>query len=140
MLVRNFGNVGGSSKKDRGVKGPEESFPQQKIPDTGFFGIELIGDSGGGCCSVFTRGLRYSPMFGKAWITAIGKTEEDTQSTPAPFVSRFNLSLNTSLKVAPLINAVGLTTLTDGLLIGLLTGIVFIVTAMASESVFCEWM
>lgn len=140
MLVRNFGNAGGSSKKDRGVKGPEESFPQQKIPDTGFFGIELVGDSGGGCCSVFTRGLRYSPLFGKAWITAIGKTEEDIESTPAPFALSFITSLITSLKVALLINALGLTTLTDGLLTGLRTGIGFIVTAMASESAFCGWM
>jgi len=71
---------------------------------------------------------------------AIGKTEEDIESTPAPFALSFITSLITSLKVALLINALGLTTLADGLLTGLRTGIGFIVTAMASESAFCGWM
>ena len=34
-------------------------------------------------------GLWYGPMFGQAWLRALGKTAEDLQPSPTPFVVGF---------------------------------------------------
>ena len=70
-------------------------------------------------------------------VAAVGKTEDDIQLTPAPFIISFITSLVTFIGLALLFDGLSFTTLTDGTLIELLTGIGFIATAMACESAFC---
>ena len=84
-------------------------------------------------------GLWYGPLFGKAWLSAIGKTEEELEPSPAPFVISFFTSLITAVVLAWLISALALTGLVAGLAIGAITGVGFIATAMASDTAFCGW-
>ena len=84
-------------------------------------------------------GLWYGPIFGKACLLAIGKTEDDIQPSPAPFIISFFTALLTTIVLAALIRSLGINTLGDGLLLGAITGVGFIATAMASDSAFCGW-
>ena len=84
-------------------------------------------------------GLWYGPLFGQAWMTAIGKTEEEIEPTPAPFIISFFTALLTAVVLAWLIGALQVTTWVGGATIGLVTGIGFIATAMASDTAFCGW-
>ena len=84
-------------------------------------------------------GLWYGPIFGQAWLKALGKTEEELQPSPTPFIISFFSALLTCVVLAALIGSLGITTLSGGLLIGAITGVGFIATAMASDSAFCGW-
>ena len=84
-------------------------------------------------------GIWYGPVFGKAWMDALGKTEDDIQPSATPFVVSFFTALITTVVLAALIRTLGLSGLVDGVLIGLLTGVGFIATAMASDTAFCGW-
>ena len=84
-------------------------------------------------------GIWYGPVFGQAWLDALGKTEDDIEPSASPFVISFFTALLTAVVLAWLIIATGMTGLMNGLLLGLLTGIGFIATAMASDSAFCGW-
>ena len=84
-------------------------------------------------------GLWYGPIFGKAWMQALGKTEDDIEPTPAPFIISFFTALVTSIVLAALIQTLGIQTINGGLILGGLMGIGFIATAMASDSAFCGW-
>ena len=84
-------------------------------------------------------GLWYGPLFGKAWMNAIGKTEDELQPSPTPFVVSFVTALITAIVLALLINALGVVRVVDGLALGAIVGIGFIATAMASDSAFCGW-
>ena len=84
-------------------------------------------------------GLWYGPLFGQAWMQAIGKTEADIQPTPAPFVISFFTALLTAVVLAWLISALGVNTWIGGAMLGLVTGVGFIATAMASDTAFCGW-
>lgn len=84
-------------------------------------------------------GLWYGPVFGKAWLKAIGKTENDIKPSPAPFIISFFTALVTAIVLAALIKSLGIDTLSGGLLLGATTGVGFIATAMASDSAFCGW-
>ena len=84
-------------------------------------------------------GLWYGPLFGQAWMQALGKTEADIEPTPAPFVISFFTAALTCIVVAALMLALGIDTVVGGALFGLIVGIGFIATAMASDSAFCGW-
>lgn len=81
----------------------------------------------------------YGPVFGKAWLAALGKTEDELQPSPTPFVVSFVAALATCVVVAALMNGLGMTGVADGAVFGLLTGVGFIAAAMASDSAFCGW-
>ena len=83
-------------------------------------------------------GLWYGPLFGKAWLTAIGKTEKDIKPSPAPFIISFFTALLTAIVLAALIRSLGIDTLDGGLLLGVITGVGFVATAMASDSGFSD--
>ncbi len=78
----------------------------------------------------------YGPIFGDAWLSAIGKTADQIQPSPVPFVISFITALITAIVLAMLINALNISTLGGGVAIGLLVGIGFIATAMASDAAF----
>lgn len=84
-------------------------------------------------------GLWYGPLFGKAWMQALGKTEADIEPTPAPFIISFFTALVTCVVLAALIQTLGIQSLSGGLVLGALMGLGFIATAMASDSAFCGW-
>ena len=84
-------------------------------------------------------GLWYGPLFGKAWMHALGKTEADIQPSPAPFVISFFTALLTTIVLAILIRELGIVSIGGGLALGAITGVGFIATAMASDSAFCGW-
>ena len=84
-------------------------------------------------------GLWYGPLFGKAWMTALGKTEADIQPTPAPFIISFFTALVTCIVVAGLMGALAIDGVLPGAAFGLLVGMGFIATAMASDTAFCGW-
>ena len=84
-------------------------------------------------------GLWYGPLFGKAWLAALGKGVEELQPSPTPFVVSFFTALLTCITVAWLMQALGIQGALAGAGFGLVTGIGFIATAMASDSAFCRW-
>ena len=83
--------------------------------------------------------LWYGPMFGKAWVRALGKSEDEIQPSPSPFVISAIAALITCIALAAVMQGLGLTGALAGLALGLLLGIGFIATSMASDSAFCGW-
>lgn len=81
-------------------------------------------------------GIWYGPIFGDAWLAALGKTADQIQPSATPFVISFFTSLVTAVVLAMFISALNISTLGGGITIGLLVGIGFIATAMASDSAF----
>jgi hypothetical protein len=84
-------------------------------------------------------GLWYGPLFGNAWVAALGKSPDDIEPSPAPFVISFFTALVTCVVVAGLMAELQIDTILGGALFGLITGIGFIATAMASDTAFCGW-
>ena len=84
-------------------------------------------------------GLWYGPLFGKAWVAALGKTEDEIQPSPTPFVISFFAAALTAVVLGAIIDALVIDTLVGGLVIGLIVGIGFIATSMASDCAFCGW-
>ena len=84
-------------------------------------------------------GLWYGPLFGKAWLAAIGKTEDDIQPSAEPFIVSAVAALATCIVVAALMRMLDMTGLVNGLAFGFFTGVGFIAAAMASDTAFCGW-
>ena len=83
--------------------------------------------------------LWYGPVFGKAWLAALGKTEDEIQPSPTPFIVSIVTALITCVTMALLIHWLGCDTWMEGVGIGLLTGIGFIAASMFSDGAFCGW-
>ena len=85
-------------------------------------------------------GLWYGPIFGKAWLRAIGKREEDLTNPAPAFAISFFTAFVTALLLALLIGELGtVETALDGAFLGLYIGVGFIAAAMASDYAFCRW-
>ena len=84
-------------------------------------------------------GIWYGPLFGNAWLRAIGKTQDDIEPTPTPFIVSFFTALITAILLAALIHSLAIESTLHGALLGLLIGVGFIATAMGSDSAFCGW-
>ena len=83
--------------------------------------------------------LWYGPLFGKAWLAAIGKNADDVQPSAQPFVISAVAALVTCAVLAALMHGLGLNGLVSGLVFGLTTGVAFIAASLASDSAFCGW-
>ena len=83
--------------------------------------------------------LWYGPLFGQAWLKAIGKTAEEIEPSPRPFIITFFTTLLNCIVLAALMNTLGMTTLTGGMVLGAITGIGFVAASLASDSAFCGW-
>ena len=81
----------------------------------------------------------YGPVFGKAWLAALGKTEDEIQPSPTPFVVSFVAALATCIVVAALMGGLGMKGVANGAVLGLVTGVGFIAASMASDTAFCGW-
>jgi hypothetical protein len=85
-------------------------------------------------------GVWYGPLFGKAWLRAIGKREEELGSAAVPLTLSFFTALMTAILMALLVNSLTtIETAVDGALLGLYIRIGFIAAAMASDYAFCRW-
>ena len=82
--------------------------------------------------------LWYGPLFGQAWLKALGKTEADLQPSPTPFVISFFTTLLSCVVLGAIMKGMALHSLSGGLLIGGLVGVGFIAASMASDSAFCR--
>ena len=82
-------------------------------------------------------GLWYGPLFGKAWLRALGKAPEDITPSPTPFVVSAVAALATCVVVAALMRGLDIVGWWQGGVFGLVTGIGFIAASMASDHAFC---
>lgn len=83
--------------------------------------------------------LWYGPLFGKAWVAALGKSEDELQPSPEPFIISAVAALIMCIVVAALMQGLAMTGALAGILFGLITGIGYIATSMASDTAFCGW-
>ncbi len=83
--------------------------------------------------------LWYGPLFGKAWLEALGKKAEDLEPSPTPFIISFVTALVTCVVLAAIMQGLGIANVAGGLALGLITGVGFIAASMASDSAFCGW-
>ena len=90
--------------------------------------------------SVVLGALWYSPiLFGKEWVAALGKTEDELGSgTPAMIGSVF-ASVVSAVALAVVIGAFGATTLAAGASVGALCGFGLVATAILSDALFSGW-
>jgi len=84
----------------------------------------------------FFGALWYSILFGNTWLKALGKSKGELPSPTLPMLINFILTFITALGLALLIKGLGITTLFDGILIGLVVAIAFIVTNTLSEYLY----
>lgn len=82
-------------------------------------------------------GLWYGPLFGKAWLRALGKAPEDITPSATPFVVSAVAALATCVVVAALMRGLDIVGWWQGGVFGLVTGIGFIAASMASDHAFC---
>lgn len=62
--------------------------------------------------------LWYGPLFGKAWLSFIGKKKEEIRSSPAMYLVPLVLAFVSALLLALLVEALGITAWWKGILIG----------------------
>jgi hypothetical protein len=84
-------------------------------------------------------GLWYGPLFGQAWLNAMGKAADEIEPSPTPFIVSFFSSLISAIVLSALITSLSIDTLMGGIVLGALMGLGFIATAMASDTAFCGW-
>ena len=82
-------------------------------------------------------GLWYGPLFGKAWLQALGKAPEDIEPSPTPFIVSAVAAFATCVVVAALMRGLAITGWWQGGVFGLVTGSAFIAASMASDHAFC---
>ncbi len=83
--------------------------------------------------------LWYGPLFGAAWMRAMGTTKEQIQErgmSPAPFIIAGVGSLLSAIALALLLSLVDDAELTDGLVMGLLAGIGFAAPTTATADAY----
>ena len=85
----------------------------------------------------FFGALWYSSvLFGNTWLRAMGKSKEELPSPTLPMLINFILTFITALGLALLIQGLGIVTFLDGILIGLVVAIAFILTNTLSEYLY----
>lgn len=86
-------------------------------------------------------GLWYGPLFGKAWMSAVGKTEEECREEGAakPMLISLVVQLITATFMAALFAGIGIVGWHNGLHMGLMLFLALVATAMASDYAFCGW-
>ena len=93
----------------------------------------------GAVISVIVGALWYSPvLFGNAWLTLVGKTKEQAEKefSPLKIVWALVWGFVTSYGLARVIVWTGKATLMDGVLVGVLTCVVFAIASIAVNHSF----
>jgi RsiW-degrading membrane proteinase PrsW (M82 family) len=104
-------------------------------------GINLWAILVSGLASLVIGFIWYGPLFGKAWSGYTGWTEEKVKTLPSSrlastYVLTFAAALVTAYALAFLVRALGISRVTDGLFLGLLTGVGFAAMAFATTHLF----
>ena len=81
----------------------------------------------------------YGPVFGKQWLDALGKTADDIQPSPKPFIISFVTTLITCFVMAVTIKCLNISAWWEGAVLGLAVGIGFITASNVSDGAFCGW-
>lgn len=82
-------------------------------------------------------GLWYSPvLFAKPWMSASGISPEQSQGPSALYAVSFVFQFLASLALALLVVATGAQTFADGIVLGLVIGIGFVLTAVGVTQMF----
>ena len=81
----------------------------------------------------------YGPIFGTAWLDALGKSADELQPSPKPFIISLVTTLITAFVMAVGISCLEITTWVDGAVLGLAVGIGFIAASNVSDAAFCGW-
>jgi hypothetical protein len=84
-------------------------------------------------------GLWYGPVFGQAWLRAVGKKQEDLGAAAAPMVLSVFTGATTAIALAAMLAVPAQVGAVDGIVLGLLTGVGFIAAGMASDHAICGW-
>ena len=79
------------------------------------------------------------PVFGEKWMQALGKTPKTLGDPTLPMTASVVNCLLTALGVALLHSLIGISSLSDALLLGLLLGGLIVFPAMLSDNLFCGW-
>lgn len=82
--------------------------------------------------------LWYGPLFGKAWMRHIGKTEEELKADYSPVIHVWSLlfALAMAFVLAVFISWIGVEDLGRGLLVGLMAGIGFAFIPFAVNNLY----
>jgi hypothetical protein len=104
-----------------------------------FGGLNWLAILAAGFASFALGGIWYGPLLGTAWMKAIGKTADQLQPSPMPYVISAVTALLTAIVMAALIATLGIAGPAEGALLGLIVGVGFIATSMASDYAFCGW-
>lgn len=84
--------------------------------------------------------LWYSPLaFGKAWMTAIGKTPEQLGSPKASMIGSVLACFVTALALSVIVSLTGLSGIMAGASLGAAIGIGIVFPAFLSDNLFCGW-
>ena len=83
--------------------------------------------------------LWFGPLFGKQWLESLGKTADDIEPSPKPFIISAVTTLVTCFVMAVLIKCLGIESWFDGAVLGLAVGIGFIAASNYSDGAFCGW-
>lgn len=81
----------------------------------------------------------YGPLFGSAWLDALGKTADEIEPSPKPFLISAVTTLVTAFTMAVLIACLGIDNWLDGAILGAAVGIGFIAASNVSDGAFCGW-
>lgn len=82
------------------------------------------------------------PVFGAAWLKALGKTKEQICSGGSPMKAMSITAVTTLVTayvMAVFIQALHIANAFGGTLVGLSLGIGIVATSMYSDSLFCQW-
>lgn len=84
--------------------------------------------------------LWYSPLlFGKSWLTALGKSQAELPSQTLPMIGSVAACLISAVALYLLLAATGADTVGKALGISLVVGFGLVFTAMWSDNLFCGW-
>ena len=84
--------------------------------------------------------LWYSPAgFGRAWMRALGKSEQDLGSPLVPMLGSIFSCLLTAVALAYVLALTGVDSAVQGALLGLVIGAGIVFTALLSDNLFCGW-
>ena len=86
----------------------------------------------------FGTGMIWYMVFGNAWMTALGKSQEDLKPKPAPFIAAVVCQLVMAFMLAGIIGHLGdaQVTLKNGVLSGALIWAGFVITTMIVNHAF----
>ena len=102
-------------------------------------GVNWIAVILGGIFNMFLGFLWYGPLFGKIWLSIIGKKEEEIQGESGlMYVVPLLMSLISALVLAILINSMGITSWHAGLAAGAVVYLGIAATSMVTTNVFEE--